>query len=230
MAQVQDSFVLTGNFLSAVLKLRYRDSVGTAVRISIGESYFLLTANHLVSTLEAGDRIGLRRNDDWHLFKVTELARDLTTDLCVMSLALNLMGGLSIEQLIGSTLIPGQRVLACGFPLGFEQSYGMDDQDIPMPLVKAGVFSGIVRRDGRQERFFDLHNNVGFSGGPIYYWDLQDHAVKVAGIVSGYKYDAPNYVRERINGKETVTDRWTRDNSGYTVAFHPKELIAKFGV
>ena len=179
-----------------------------------------------MSGIEIGNHIGIRIANEWQLFQVSELLIDEQNDLCLITFDHDLNGGLSPDIFDGVVNI-GQHILACGFPLGFEQNLDLEDINTPMPLIKSGIFSGRIIVDEKQQLLFDLHNNVGFSGGPIFYWDLCAKKVKIAGIISNYKFDAPNYVYERRNGNEIRTDSWTRDNSGFAVAYKPKTLLEK---
>jgi hypothetical protein len=60
----------------------------------------------------------------------------------------------------------------------------------PIPLVKKGIVSSFITGNQRLDYLLlDGHNNPGFSGGPVFYSVLGQHDFRVAGVISGYRYE-----------------------------------------
>jgi hypothetical protein len=213
-------------FMDRTVRIRYRDQVGTALYVEIEGIKLLLTAGHIIQGMESGDRIGIRFQSDWHLVDVRDVEFcDAGTDVAVICPATQWGEGIGENQLSGEIIL-GEDVAYCGFPLSME-TYGLPGAlGWPKGFVKSGIFSGAMSRpDGSYEYLFDTINNRGFSGGPI----LVRHQGKlqVAGVVSRYKYDAPNPVyRKRSDDTEEVeTEYYVKPNSGFMVGVPIKRAV-----
>lgn len=212
------SILVSQLFLTRVLRIRYRGGIGSALYAEIGGVQVLLTAAHVVSGMHPGDNFEIRFNRDWLLVRANdvEFCRE-GTDVAAICPAAELGEGIS-EDLLDGQVFVGQDVVYCGFPLGFEMNGLPDTSGWPLGLAKAAIFSGILAQEaGPNLYLFDTINNRGFSGGPILL--QQGKEVKVAALVSGYKFDSnsPVYRLQPGNESETETEFYVKPNSGFMV-------------
>jgi hypothetical protein len=73
--------------------------------------------------------------------------------------------------------------------------------------------SASVNENGVETLFLDGHNNPGFSGGPIVYRDLDrsEFVYKVAGVVSGFRFDSTSVLKpEEIKPEQVKSEDITQ--------------------
>lgn len=87
----------------------------------------------------------------------------------------------------------GQDVYFLGFPYGINDAVALQENHLPMPLIKKACLSALIKDEEAGTTFLlDGHNNPGFSGGPVIFAALgQSFPLKfnVLGVVSGYRFD-----------------------------------------
>ena len=64
-----------------------------------------------------------------------------------------------------------------------------------MAFVKKAILSGIIKEVQYAKFVLDGHNNPGFSGGPVIYYDKDYQENRVLGIISSYRTDSQNIVK-----------------------------------
>lgn len=200
------------------MRIRYRHGPATAVYFSVYGYHFVLTASHVAKDMQKGDKFEVRFKRDWVSVGVRDVEHDDEQfDICAILPETQWGQGLD-EQASTDFVYVGEEVAFIGFPLNLEVYLTTGDLGWPMGLVKSGIFSGSVPRpsDGKLRYFFDAHNNVGFSGGPIV---AQRHGIlKVAALVSEYWYDRPLPLMKKDSaGVETETDYFVAPNSGFMI-------------
>jgi hypothetical protein len=57
-----------------------------------------------------------------------------------------------------------------------------------MPFVKKAILSAMSTENEVEHLFLDGHNNPGFSGGPVVFKTHGSNDLKVAAVISGYRY------------------------------------------
>ena len=118
-----------------------------------------------------------------------------------------------------------QDVYFLGFPYGMQIEVGPDlNRDCPLPLEKKGIVTSMEFSNNSLERLLlDRHNNPGFSGGPVVYIPTGTRDLKVAGIISGYRYEW-----SQVYSQGEVTPMALKENTGIVVAYpigHATKLI-----
>ena len=138
----------------------------------------------------------------------------------VQSACMNPLGDGLTEELLDGSIALGQDVVYCGFPLGMEMGNLPGANNWPTPLIKSAMFSGLIHHAGVVELLFDTVNNPGFSGGPIIKRDQA--GLRVVGIVSGYRFDAPIPVcqRDEHGMLAETADYFVRPNSGFMIGLN----------
>jgi S1-C subfamily serine protease len=169
-------------------------SSGTGFILDRDSSTYIITARHLFSQKKNGDTIlfDVKRNSRWMTIKgIIFLDSNKNVDVAVIW-PFN-----SGKKFKGNSYsysdeydVLSDVVFFIGYPLGFELTDSLANDGFPLPLVKKGIFSGvIVTPDKVTVSFFDAHNNPGFSGGPIFMVnriDAKKKKIKLVGVVSGY--------------------------------------------
>ena len=181
--------IVNANILTRVLHLRVGDMTGTAFTVEVDERQYLVTAKHLTGGKYI-DEIEIWR-DEWSRLRVDVVGIGKgTEDIIVLS-----AGGILTQTLpinVGNEgIIVGQNVRFLGFPLGLALDYMMERGGVRLPLVKAGILSGMKFENKVSLLLVDGHNNAGFSGGPVVFKPLgnEEDVWKIAGVVSGYQIE-----------------------------------------
>lgn len=209
---------LFGRELLPVLRVNCGPGPGTAILVTIGGKSYVITARHVARGVQPGSNIQYRVDEGWSEMPIDSVRLGAADDIAVLtSPALRPDNGLPEDRIDGQFEV-GSSAAYCGFPIGLE---GMrpDGHRWPIPIVKAGIFSGSTNAGGPMVHLFDTVNNKGFSGGPIYV-DDGTGAAKLGAIVSGYKYDRPIPLmkRDERGGLVEDPDHCVQPNSGFMVA------------
>ena len=186
------SHLVTSNIINRVVHIRVGDMTGTAFTMEVGGKQYLITARHLLEDTHLG-KIFVE-HENWIPIdaKVVGIGEQ-HADVAVLATDIQLTTTHEIE--FGTKdIVVSQDVRFLGFPLGLRMGYANQNKGKEIPMVKAGILSGLGPIGGgiRGTRLWlDGHNNRGFSGGPIIYKDISgsgghEQPWKIAGIVSGY--------------------------------------------
>jgi len=116
-------------------------------------------------------------------------------------------------------MIFGQDAFFLGFPYNDLSRYAFGRDGFPLPFVKKAILScfdgGLMYLDG--------HNNPGFSGGPVVYVPAGERDFRVAGVVSGYRFEA-----KPVMSGPLATGLVHHENTGIVIAHsvdHAVDLI-----
>lgn len=83
-----------------------------------------------------------------------------------------------------------------------------------MPLVKKGIVSSFLFENPRKVLLLDGHNNPGFSGGPVIYRNAYDNSLRIAAIISSFRYEIIN-----AEHQNNVTDIQIKTNTGIIISY-----------
>lgn len=87
-------------------------------------------------------------------------------------------------------LMVGQDAFFLGFPFGLFGEIGNANYNYPLPFVKRATVSCFEHNQhGLHRIFLDGNNNPGFSGGPVVFCPPGTNEFRVAGVISGYRYE-----------------------------------------
>ena len=212
-AMAHDNEIVNANILTRVLHLRVGDMIGTAFTVEVDGRQYLITAKHLTGEKDIAN-IEIWRKE-WHSLQVDVVGIGKgMEDIIVLSADRMLTQSLPIN--VGSgDIIVGQNVRFLGFPLGIALDYMPERGGVRLPLVKAGILSGVKIEETVSRLLVDGHNNAGFSGGPVVFKPLDNgkDVWKIAGVVSGYRIEGMT-VRDKMGRILGSAD----GNSGILVA------------
>ena len=221
--------ILPAVFVQRVFNIKHDKQIGTTTLIEFDKENYFVTAKHMF--LDAKDSqkitIELNKDDQWkklegviHFHNIEEIDIVIIkpTNLAFSS------SGINFKDI---PLIFGDEGFFLGFPLLKKtKDNSRINEGFPFPLVKKAIFSGSSNENNVNVLFFDLHNNKGFSGGPLFFKDRfkdGDNQWHLVGVLSGYL----------PQNNELVTPFGNlvySENSGILVAYgckHIHEILSK---
>ncbi len=175
--------MITSNVIHRVFRICYNGSEGTGFTIEVEGREYLITAKHVIESLNGNDTIDIFSNGGWTPHQVTLVGHAPDdADISVLA-AMHQLTPLGLPmQASTEGLTYGQDVYFLGFPYGFTGRFIFQEGGYPLPFVKKAIVSlldhKIVLLDG--------HNNPGFSGGPVVFTDRSNN-FKVAAVISGFQ-------------------------------------------
>ena len=204
--------------LQRVFSIKSGDVTGTAFAVEVDDRQYLVTAKHVVTGINDGGSIQLRRPDTlaWVDVKLRTVLRCDPADIAVLVPESVLSAGLkSLPVLLGSQgLVWGGEVYFLGFPFGFDSAARMEGGQYLFPFIKRAVVSAMVRVNDADVLYLDGYNNPGFSGGPVALFDQSQNKSRIAGVISGYRNE-PRQVRMGNTPTQLVVD----SNAGIIIAY-----------
>jgi len=196
--------LVNANILQRVFLIKYGPSSGTAFTIDLNNNQYLITAKHVVSDIKDNDTIEINRNKQWLKLDVNVIrCNDSDIDIVAFPLKNAISPNFPISPTVAGLAL-SQDVYMVGFPLGqkMEDEQGLN-RGFPIPLLKKGIVSSF----GHKIIVMDIHNNPGFSGGPIVFFDTKTSELKIAGVVRGFFNDTDG------------------SNSGISYGYHIRYII-----
>lgn len=204
--------MVTSTIVRRVYRIRYEAERGSAFSIEVNGRQYLVTAGHVVPGIGTGDTFYLWKDGSWQSHQTKVVGWSKKPDIAVLAIEQALRAEDPIGTMIqGLTL--GQDVFFLGFPFDIIPDFAAELNDgYPLPLVKKGCLSMLSGPSTRGLFLVDAHNNPGFSGGPLVFYD-SNRTLKVAGVVSGYRYEYRELVKKDKESPATL-DVIDRENSG----------------
>lgn len=199
---------ITSNVFRRVLMIRPAgsDSFGTAFTLEVDGRQYLITARHVVEGLKAEGTVELRHGETWSPVPVRVFRCDDPIDIAVLVPPRQLTVTFPLEPTLAGIRF-AQDVYFAGFPYGLFTSGQNVNAGFPMAFIKKAIMSASTSDRGAVLIFLDGHNNPGFSGSPIVYRDLDksDLTLKLAGVVSGFRFDRSRILKPVEIKPEEVT-------------------------
>jgi len=203
---------LTANVWTRVFFLKVGSNAGTAFTVERGGKQYLVTAKHLVSGLPSRDAaIQIFKDQSWddHIVSIV-YPQNPDVDMAVLTSRKAFPGTLELEPTMEGIML-SQDVFFLGFP------HGMTTVSVwggyPLPLVKRGIISALDYKDkSRIIIYVDGFNNPGFSGGPIVFSVGNTNKFRIAGVVSGYRYE-----KDKVYMGPNITDYAVLSNTGILI-------------
>lgn len=206
--------LVTANALHRTFCISFKDKVGTCFTIDVSGKQYIITARHIVDGIKHNDRISIRFKGTWSEFGVELVGEDADTDTAV----------LAPDQLISvlhplpasiSGLAVSQEVYFLGYPYALSSNIEILNYSFPLPFVKTAIVSAFEVDASRVKIIFlDGYNNPGFSGGPVVFAAPGHQDLKVAGVVSGFRWEW-----ERVFAEEIESSLKYRQNTGIVIAY-----------
>ena len=214
---------ITANVLQRVFLIKYGNNYGTAFTIEVDNKQYLITAKHnLPEVKESKVDIELFHNKKWKKLTLNIINLDNPdVDIIVLVPPIQLSPVLPFEPSLSNAII-SQDVFFLGFPymLNFDTGEKIN-RKFPLPFIKKGILSAIDSSNTKAIILYvDGHNNPGFSGGPIVFWDKKIKKYKVGGVIKGYKQE-----KSKVFNKNLDTGLQTYTNTGIILGYSIKHAV-----
>lgn len=211
MAQV----VVSSNALQRTFQLKYGNQTGTCFTLDVDGRQYLITARHVVNGIKSGGQIEILRASQWQSLPVKAFfASPDSVDIAILVPPVQISPSLPLPA-DPVNLFVSQDVYFLGFPYGLSMDAKNLNAGFPLPFVKKGTVAAFVAAEGgAQIIVVDGLNNPGFSGGPVVYQEVNTRELRVAGVVSSYRFQEDRVFE---GGKETTMS--VRNNTGLLIAY-----------
>lgn len=184
---------IPGNALRMIYNVKYADKTGTMFLIYEDSANYFVTARHIFSNTPNKQKVNFQILQDsiWKNIDGLLLVSDNTQiDIAVIKCKYqHIEKNALLLQTTQFTFLSDQ-CFFLGFPYGFSSKDNqMLQEGFPFPLIKRATFSGANIQNGVNYLILDGHNNPGFSGGPVIFFDRESNdKLKhfVAGVISSY--------------------------------------------
>ncbi len=204
---------VVSNQIEKVFFLKYGNSTGTCFTFYDKNKEYLITAKHVINGIGSSGKIQIFHGNIWKNVAVNVLYHsNKNVDVAVMELNIKILNNPLKIQYSMDSISPGQDTFFLGFPYGLFSNLGDNLlSSFPIPFIKKGTCSSIIKENGQNILYLDGHNNPGFSGGPVCFTNLFSKEFHIAGVVSAYKLNNPQQI---LNSQHEKTDLLYRENSG----------------
>lgn len=178
---------------------------GTCFGVDYENQRFIITAKHIFKrNLKNDTTVNISiivNNQIMNLKAKYYINKDENIDIAVLKLSVILNSNPSINIVSGGALTLAQDVYFLGYPsIGGINFSGLGVNNFPIPLVKKAIISGWIdlnKKDSVAILLLDGHNNPGFSGGPVIYYDNSNNMLHVAGVISGYYFQENEIIGDK---------------------------------
>lgn len=213
--------MITANVIYRVFRLK-TEKYGTGFAIEVDGKEYLVTARHIVKSLEVDDEIGIFRNDSWGPLKVRTVghaAGEIDISVLAANIRLTPKRWLPLSA-TSEGMFYGQDAYFLGFPpqriFELMKPPRLEDTGYPLPMVKRATISTIM-----PPYYWEGFNNKGFSGGPVVFRKDGNPEFQVAAVVSARELETKEIQREG----GTATPFTVQENAGIMVAYDVLEAV-----
>ena len=208
--------MITNNVISRTFRLKHGDDVGTCFTVDVAGRQYVVTARHVVADLLAGGDavVEILHDRCWKPLPVhVAWLAEAPVDVAILATQQQLSSANMTLEPTSSGMALGQQVYFLGFT-ELEVVAVPGGVGYPMPLVRQGIFAGMIPQNGNLMLVIDGHNIPGFSGGPVVFKPDDQREYRVAGVVSAYRFQ-----RSPVFSDDKATELYVRDNSGLVIAY-----------
>ena len=212
--------MITSNVITRVFHLKYGIGTGTCFAIDYDDRQYLVTAKHVIANLKDDETVEIYNNQNWNKVNVKIVGHHPTADVSVFTID-TILSKLKLEP-TSNGIFYGQDTYFLGFPYDLQDiDGGRFNRNFPMPLVKKATLSCFMIDETGEYMLLDGINNPGFSGGPVVFTMKNSQDFRVAGIISGFRFE--NEPTFHQNRQTPIT---VRANTGIIFAYDIKNAIS----
>ena len=200
--------------LQRAFRCSFGDSQGTCFTIDYKDRQYIVTAQHLVESIDGPAKIQIWQEERWKNCPINLVGHcqgDIDISVLAAKKQLSPQHRLSLGP---AKLMLGQDAYILGFPDGLGSEAGELNHKFPFPFVKKAVMSALDYEPSIY--FLDSYITGGFSGSPVVCLprEMQDGDCSVVAVVSGHKFEQqPVFV-----GNEPSSFH-VRQNTGIAVCY-----------
>ena len=190
---------------------------GTSFILTISEKQYLITAKHLFKGVANGEykTFSIYINDTLTpLAGNVYICPNVNVDIAVVPLEDHIIDKYEFS-ITGGNYSIGEDVFFFGYPYYLSQT--LTNVKFKMPLVKSAIVSGVNYQDDCVQIYLDGHNNPGFSGGPVGYFNEREQRLHILSVISGYITQNNNI----ITSAGVIV---TPENSGIIISYSIKHV------
>lgn len=210
--------VITSNVIQRTFHIQYKKKIATAFFIDIDQRQYLVTARHVVSDIFSDTTISILHDRKWREITVKLVGHAPgEADISVLALPFRISGADLTLHTTAAGLTIGQDVYFLGFPFGMFGTIGQENNAYPVPFVKKAIVSCFEFNEkyGLHRIFLDGHNNPGFSGGPVVFFEDATEEFKVAAVISAYRY----HPKPVFEGSTALENYSIQENTGIIFSY-----------
>lgn len=214
--------------MQRVFHIRIGDLVGTAFVVSFAGENFLVTAKHMLEGRKYPDQetIHIRYQNNWKPISAKIYYHENNNiDVAVIRTEYFKDKQFAEVKYQSTGLTISQDVFMLGYPYGLSTNAYNINGGYPIPIVKKGIFSGVIESSGAAQHIIDWHNNQGFSGGPVVFRLIRDSEFSneeyIAGVIHGYRINEMSVYNE--DGSDTGL--YAKENSGIGIMYEIENVI-----
>ncbi len=216
--KAQSKYLTIGN-LKQIFIIQTDTLQGTAFLITNNSEEYLATVAHIFkSDLSTKSIVNIKLLIDTTFVPVqAKFLRhpDISVDIAVLKLPFNLKHSETLNE--KNNIVLGQDVFFVGYPSFNNIQFITIAKGLgAFPLIKKAILSGSIQVNNYYLLLLDGHNNPGFSGGPVIYYDENLKQNCLLGIVSGY-FNESKAIIEKKQSKES--DYINLENSGIIICY-----------
>ena len=178
--------MVPSNILNRVFLIKIGEAVGTAFTIEVKSRQYLVTANHILTSLKSDMIIEIYHNDSWQQLNIEKIwYAAAPRDLAVLFLR----ESISPRYDVVTTEQPfiSQDIYFLGFPYQHFTNAKNINYGFPIPFVRKGIVAGYADKKTLPDIIIlDAMNNKGFSGGPVFSIG-SNNIPNIIGVISSFE-------------------------------------------
>jgi hypothetical protein len=211
---------VNSNLVESVFFLKFGASTGSAFTLTLNENQYLVSAKHIFKEISHKSQITVELFHENVWKQITaELYFHPKDKIDVFVITLPQLIAPKYQFSTDAQLLFGQDLFMLGFPYGLYQDSGDINRNFPLPFVKKAAFSAASAKDEYGTMYFlDGHNNKGFSGGPVCYYQLNEKKAYIVDVISGY-------IPQQGSISTPFGDWKYNENSGIVISYGIKSVI-----
>lgn len=184
--------LLQNQVIQKVIQLEHNSKQFTGFLISNKSvtAQYIATARHTIPDVRNNQEVyvGFRKDNEWKQIKCIAYTHN-NEDLDIILLRLvdtqHIKPNYNVP-LSSKGMLASQQAFFLGFPFGLNAASESINEGFPIPFIKVGIISAISSAYRKGYFYLDGHNNKGFSGGPVAFYDYNEKTFKICGVVSGF--------------------------------------------
>ncbi|AZA60765.1 S1 family peptidase [Chryseobacterium indoltheticum] len=208
---------INGEYFNSTFNIITETENGTSFILTISEKQYLITAKHLFKGVANGEykTFSIYINDILTpLSGKVYICPNVNVDIAVVPLEEHIIAKYEFS-ITGGNYSIGEDVFFFGYPYYLSQT--LTNVKFKMPLVKTAIVSGVNYQDDCVQIYLDGHNNPGFSGGPVGYFNEREQRLHILSVISGY-------ITQNNNIITSAGVIITPENSGIIISYSIKHV------